>query len=73
MQRVQKDRDPSMGKKELYIRSLNDHLEGMPAHCIEDLDELQLGQIVGLVATALGMASAYVALTATVMSVKKDY
>jgi hypothetical protein len=73
MERVQKGRDPSMGKKELYIRSLNNQLESMPEHCIDDLDEMQPGQIVGMIAAALGAASAYVALTATVMSVKKDY
>lgn len=62
-----------MGKKELYVRSLNRYLDSMPEHCMEDLEEMHPGQIVGLVAMVLAAASAYVALTATVMSVKKDY
>ena len=73
MSKVTKDRSTTLSNKEQYLRSLNVHLEHMPEHCIEDLDAMLPGQIIGLLCMALSAATGYVALTSAVLSIKKDF
>ena len=73
MKRINRTRDTKLTNKERYIRSLNAYLEQMPEHCMDDMDSLPISQLVGAVGAVLAAASAYVALTSTVLSVKKDF
>lgn len=73
MKRINKTRDTKLTSKEKYLRSLNSYLESMPEHCMDDMDGMLPSQLVGGIAALLAGASAYVALTSTVLSVKKDF
>lgn len=73
MARVTKERSSHVTSKEKYVRSLNQYLENMPEHCMQDLADLLPGQVVGLFSMLLLAATGYVALTSTVIAVKKDY
>jgi hypothetical protein len=73
MRNVTQERHASLTNKEAYLRSLNTYLENMPEHCMSDMEEMMPAQIVGILSACLAAASAYVALTSTVLSVKKDF
>ena len=70
---INRSRQKTLTDKHAYLRSLNRFLENMPEHCMEDLDSMSSGQVFGGVAVLLSVASGYIALTSTVLSMKKDY
>ena len=73
MANINKARTKTLTDRHSYLRSLNRFLENMPEHCMEDLDTVLPGQIFGSIAVLLSVASGYIALTSTVLSMKKDY
>ena len=73
MKNINKARKKTLTDKHSYLRSLNRFLENMPEHCMEDLDTITAGQVFGGIAVLLSVASGYIALTSTVLSLKKDY
>lgn len=73
MRNINEVRKKTLTDKHSYLRSLNRFLENMPEHCMEDLDTITSGQVFGGIAVLLSVASGYIALTSTVLSLKKDY
>lgn len=73
MANIYKKHDNKFGNKERYLHSLNNWLETMPEHCMEDVDNIWLASSMGWSSVVLACVTGYVALTATVVSGKKDY
>jgi hypothetical protein len=73
MANIYKRHDNKVGNKERYLHSLNNWLESMPEHCMEDLDNMWGSAVMGWGSMALAALTGYVALTTTVMSGKKDF
>jgi hypothetical protein len=73
MANIYKRHDNKLGNKERYLHSLNTWLESMPEHCMDDVDNVGLATILGWSSVVLAAVTGYVALTATVISSKKDF
>lgn len=73
MSDIYKQHDNRLGNREKYLHSLNEWLESMPEHCMQDLEEMWPSTILGWGGIALSILSSYTALTSTVLSVKKDF
>lgn len=73
MSGVYRKHESKLGNKEKYLHSLNSWLESMPEHCMDDVDNLWLASGLGWGTVVLAGVTGYVALTATVVSGKKDF
>lgn len=73
MSDIYKQHDNRLGDREKYLHSLNEWLEAMPEHCMQDLEEMWPSTIMGWGGIVLSVLSSYTALTSTVLSVKKDF
>lgn len=73
MSNIYKKHDNKFGNKERYLHSLNSWLETMPEHCMDDVDNIWLASTMGWGSVVLAAVTGYVALTATVVSGKKDF
>jgi hypothetical protein len=73
MQSIYKKHDNKVNNKERYLHSLNSYLESMPEHCMQDLEQLWPGTVLGWISMLMSVISSYAALTSTVLSVKKDF
>lgn len=70
---IYKEHDNRLSNREQYLHSLNEWLESMPEHCMQDLEQMWPSTVLGWGAIALSVLSSYTALTSTVLSVKKDF
>ena len=73
MSNIYKKHENKFGNKERYLHSLNNWLETMPEHCMDDVDNIWLASTMGWGSVVLAALTGYVALTATVVSGKKDF